>query len=199
VPKARAAELERITGISTANDVAHEPRVLAAARAAGLDLDLAAMPEGLETVVGERGITLSGGQRQRVALARAIVSEPRLLILDDSLSSVDAETEQVILRNLRAVMTGRTVVLISHRVAAVKDADQILCLDQGRIVERGTHQELLTAGGLYAELYRTQHEPAFESTEAEAEAEIASAAPSPPPDASAAPSPPVATAAGGAS
>jgi ATP-binding cassette, subfamily B, multidrug efflux pump len=99
-------------------------------------------------------------------LARAIVGEPRLLILDDSLSSVDAETEQVILRNLREVMTGRTVVLISHRVAAVKDADQIICLDQGRIVERGTHQELLAAGGLYAELYRTQHEPAFEAADA---------------------------------
>jgi ATP-binding cassette, subfamily B, multidrug efflux pump len=165
VPKARAAELERITGVSTTTDLAHEPRVLAAARAAGLDRDLAAMPEGLETVVGERGITLSGGQRQRVALARAVVGAPRLLILDDSLSSVDAETEQVILRNLRAVMTGRTVVLISHRVAAVKDADQIAVLDLGRIVERGTHQELLAAAGLYAELYRTQHVPVLVASE----------------------------------
>jgi ATP-binding cassette, subfamily B, multidrug efflux pump len=165
VPKARAAELERVTGVVASSDLAHEPRVLAAARAAGLDRDLAAMPEGLETVVGERGITLSGGQRQRVALARAIVGSPRLLILDDSLSSVDAETEQVILRNLRAVMTGRTVVLISHRVAAVKDADQIVVIDQGAIVERGRHFELLAAGGLYTELYRTQHEPGLAAME----------------------------------
>lgn len=159
IPKARAAELERVTGVAAASDAASEPRVLAAARAAGLERDLAAMPEGLETVVGERGITLSGGQRQRVALARAIVGDPRLLILDDSLSSVDAETEQVILHNLRQVMTGRTVVLISHRVAAVKDADQIVVIDDGKLVERGRHAELLAAGGLYAELYRTQHEP----------------------------------------
>jgi ATP-binding cassette, subfamily B, multidrug efflux pump len=183
VPKARAAELDQVTGGKSAAaaraeaaDVAHEPRVLAAAKAAGLDRDLAAMPEGLETVVGERGITLSGGQRQRVALARAIVGSPRLLILDDSLSSVDAETEQVILKNLRAVMSGRTVVLISHRVAAVKDADQIAVIDAGTIVERGTHQSLLAAGGLYAELYRTQHQPmAAAIAEAEAEARAAAA------------------------
>lgn len=190
VPKARAAELEQVLAAQAqaqaqgkaaaaklpakADDVAHEPRVLAAAKAAGLDRDLVAMPEGLETVVGERGITLSGGQRQRVALARAIVGAPRLLILDDSLSSVDAETEQIILKNLRAVMSGRTVVLISHRVAAVKDADQIAVIDAGKIVERGTHQSLLAAGGLYAELYRTQHQPmaeALAAAEAEAKAE----------------------------
>lgn len=159
IPKARAAELERVTKVAVASDAIDDPRVLTAARAAGLERDLAAMPEGMATVVGERGITLSGGQRQRVALARAIVGQPRLLILDDSLSSVDAETEQVILHHLRQVMSGRTVVLISHRVAAVKDADQILVLDEGKLVERGTHSELLTSGGLYAELYRTQHEP----------------------------------------
>ena len=126
------------------------------AKAAGLARDLVVMPEGLATVVGERGITLSGGQRQRVALARALAAQPRLLVLDDSLSSVDAETEQLILGHLRAVMTGRTAVLISHRVAAIKDADQILVLDEGRIVERGSHDELLAAAGLYSELYRTQ-------------------------------------------
>jgi ATP-binding cassette subfamily B protein len=114
------------------------------------------MPEGLGTIVGERGITLSGGQRQRVALARALASAPRLLVLDDSLSSVDADTERAILKNLRAVMHGRTAVLISHRVAAIKDADQILVLDQGKIVARGTHAALLAQGGLYSELYRTQ-------------------------------------------
>ncbi|MBA3540899.1 MAG: ATP-binding cassette domain-containing protein, partial [Deltaproteobacteria bacterium] len=133
-----------------------EPRVIEAAIAAGLVRDLAAMPDGLSTIVGERGITLSGGQRQRVALARALAKAPRLLVLDDSLSSVDAQTERLILKNLRSVMHGRTAVLISHRVAAIKDADQILVLDQGKVIARGTHEQLLATGGLYAQLYRTQ-------------------------------------------
>jgi ATP-binding cassette, subfamily B, multidrug efflux pump len=135
-------------------------RVARAADAAGLARDLAALPEGDRTVVGERGITLSGGQRQRVALARALAAEPKVLILDDSLSSVDAETERHILERLAAVMHGRTSILISHRVAAVKDADQIVVLDEGRVVEQGRHHELLARDGLYAELYRTQHEAA---------------------------------------
>lgn len=124
--------------------------------AAGLTPDLAALPDGLETIVGERGIMLSGGQRQRVALARAIAAEPRILILDDSLSSVDAQTERDILTRLRPILRGRTSILISHRVAAVREADQILVLDRGRVAERGTHQTLLAAGGLYASLYREQ-------------------------------------------
>jgi ATP-binding cassette subfamily B multidrug efflux pump len=136
--------------------------------AAGLTRDLAVMPEGLGTIVGERGITLSGGQRQRVALARALAAMPRLLVLDDSLSSVDAETERLILGHLRAVMHGRTAVLISHRVAAIKDADQILVIDQGRIVERGSHDELLASGGLYSELYRTQLQTQLDVTRKEA-------------------------------
>jgi ATP-binding cassette subfamily B protein len=156
IPAARARELERAGAIAAAVDLSAEPRVIAAAEAAGLVRDLAVMPEGLATIVGERGITLSGGQRQRVALARGLATMPRLLVLDDSLSSVDAETEQLILGHLRRVMHGRTAVLISHRVAAIKDADQILVLDQGRIVERGSHDQLLAAGGLYSELYRTQ-------------------------------------------
>ena len=156
IPAARAKELERAGAIAGAVDLSGEPKVTAAAMAAGLTRDLAVMPDGLGTIVGERGITLSGGQRQRVALARALAAMPRLLVLDDSLSSVDAETEQLILGHLRAVMSGRTAVLISHRVAAIKDADQILVLDQGRIVERGSHDELIAAGGLYGELYRTQ-------------------------------------------
>ena len=145
-----------MVGAAAQADLRDEPRVTAAATAAGLARDLAVMPEGLGTIVGERGITLSGGQRQRVALARALAAAPRLLVLDDSLSSVDAETERVILGNLRAVMAGRTAVLISHRVAAIKDADQILVLDQGKIIERGTHGALLAAGGTYAALYQTQ-------------------------------------------
>jgi len=156
IPAARAKELERVVGMTAGVDLRDEPRVNEAAKAAGLSRDLAAMPEGLATIVGERGITLSGGQRQRVALARALASTPRLLVLDDSLSSVDAETEREILRNLRSVMHGRTAVLISHRVAAIKDADQIIVLDQGKIVARGTHAELLAQGGTYCELYQSQ-------------------------------------------
>jgi ATP-binding cassette, subfamily B, multidrug efflux pump len=158
IPAARRAELERVGAAASAPDLSNEPRVVAAARAAGLERDLAAMPEALATIVGERGITLSGGQRQRVALARALGAAPRLLVLDDSLSSVDAETERTILTHLRDVMTGRTAVLISHRVAAIKDADQILVLDQGKVVERGTHDELLKRGGVYSDLYKTQLE-----------------------------------------
>jgi len=156
IPAARARELERVVGMAASADLRDEPKVTAAATAAGLMRDLAVMPEGLATIVGERGITLSGGQRQRVALARALASAPRLLVLDDSLSSVDAETERVILKNLRDVMSGRTAVLISHRVAAIKDADQIIVLDEGKVVARGTHEQLLAQGGTYSELYRTQ-------------------------------------------
>jgi ATP-binding cassette, subfamily B, multidrug efflux pump len=133
-----------------------DPRVHRAAEAAGLARDIAALPRGYDTLVGERGITLSGGQRQRVALARAIASEPRVLILDDSLSSVDAHTERTILGALDEVMKGRTAILISHRVAAARRADRIAVIDDGRLVELGTHDELIAQRGLYAELYRTQ-------------------------------------------
>jgi ATP-binding cassette subfamily B protein len=156
IPAARAKELEAMGAAAEKKDLRDDPKVIAAAEAAGLDRDLGVMPEGLATIVGERGITLSGGQRQRVALARALAAAPRLLVLDDSLSSVDAETERKILKNLRAVMHGRTAVLISHRVAAIKDADQIVVLDQGKVVAKGTHAQLLAQGGLYSELYRTQ-------------------------------------------
>lgn len=156
IPAARARELETIGAAAEKRDLRDDPKVIAAAEAAGLDRDLAVMPEKLATIVGERGITLSGGQRQRVALARALAAAPRLLVLDDSLSSVDAETERKILKNLRGVMHGRTAVLISHRVAAIKDADQIVVLDQGKVVARGTHAQLLAQGGVYSELYRTQ-------------------------------------------
>jgi ATP-binding cassette subfamily B multidrug efflux pump len=131
-------------------------RVRRAAEAAGLAPDIAVLPDGYDTLVGERGITLSGGQRQRVALARALAADPQILILDDSLSSVDAQTEREILTRLQPILAGRTAILISHRVAAVKDADQILVLDGGRVAEHGTHAALLAAGGVYASLYREQ-------------------------------------------
>jgi ATP-binding cassette subfamily B protein len=142
--------------VSGARALPVSDEVRRAAQAAGLERDLDALPAGFHTVVGERGITLSGGQRQRVALARALVARPRVLLLDDSLSSVDAETEKEILGHLDEVMRGRTAILISHRVAAVRRAHQIAVLDQGKLVERGTHDELLALGGVYAELYRTQ-------------------------------------------
>ncbi|HEV8578486.1 MAG TPA: ABC transporter ATP-binding protein [Thermoanaerobaculia bacterium] len=130
--------------------------VAEAARLAGLEADLAAFPNGLDTVVGERGLTLSGGQKQRVALARALLRQPRILLLDDCLSAVDTHTEEQILGNLRRVFRGRTVFLVSHRISTVRDADVILVLDHGRILERGTHSQLIASGGLYAELHQRQ-------------------------------------------
>jgi ATP-binding cassette subfamily B protein len=107
-------------------------------------------------MVGERGITLSGGQKQRAAIARAVVTDPRILILDDALSAVDTYTEEEILSRLRGVMKTRTSIIISHRISTVRDADQIVVLDDGRLVEKGKHEELIKLGGLYAELYKKQ-------------------------------------------
>jgi ATP-binding cassette subfamily B multidrug efflux pump len=131
-------------------------RVRTAAEVASLDSDVQEFPAKYETMVGERGITLSGGQKQRTALARAIVRDPRILILDDSLSSVDTQTEERILSRLRGIMRGRTTILIAHRTSTVRDADQIVVLRDGRITERGTHDELLARGGYYADLYQKQ-------------------------------------------
>ena len=130
--------------------------VAEAARLAGLGSDMEAFPDGLDTIVGERGITLSGGQKQRVALARALLRASRILLLDDCLSAVDTHTEEQILRNLRTVFQGRTVFLVSHRISTVKEADLILVLDRGEILERGTHAQLIAFGGLYADLHQRQ-------------------------------------------
>ena len=133
-----------------------EMTVEKAAAIAGLADDIADFPGGYDQLVGERGITLSGGQKQRTAIARAVMREPRILILDDSLSAVDTYTEEKILHNLRDVRSGRTTLIVSHRVSTIRDADLICVLDHGRIIERGTHDELLALGGEYADLYERQ-------------------------------------------
>lgn len=130
--------------------------IAAAARVAGLHEDVLAFPHGYDTAVGERGITLSGGQKQRVGIARAVLRDTPVLLLDDSLSSVDTHTEERILAGLGPEMRRRTTLIVSHRVSAVRDADEIVVLEDGRIVDRGTHGELIGRGGLYAALVREQ-------------------------------------------
>lgn len=127
-----------------------------AAHVSRLDKDLVDFPKGYDTVVGERGITLSGGQKQRTAIARAVITDPKILVLDDALSAVDTYTEEEILSRLAGVMRSRTTIIVSHRISTVRNADQIVVLDDGRIVERGTHDQLVGRHGVYAELYRKQ-------------------------------------------
>lgn len=141
-------------------DEATEEEIHQAAQDAVVHDNIADFPDGYDTLLGERGVNLSGGQKQRISIARAILRKPKILIFDDCLSAVDTETETLILENLRRIMKGRTTILISHRVSTVRDADLILVLDKGRIVEQGNHTELLEKQGLYAELNRKQQRTA---------------------------------------
>jgi len=142
--------------IAFGKEDATDEEVSAAAEAANIAQDIEEFPEKYRTLVGERGITLSGGQKQRTAIARAIIRNPRILILDDALSSVDTHTEDKILNHLREVMQNRTTIFISHRVSTVRNADRIAVLHGGRIVELGTHDELLARNGYYSDLYNKQ-------------------------------------------
>ena len=137
-------------------DEVSDEELARAVRIAKLDRDVEIFPQGMDTMVGERGVTLSGGQKQRATLARALLMDPPVLILDDCLSSVDAQTEAEILEGLRSILKEKTCLIISHRISAVKEADEILVLDEGKIIERGTHEQLVNRGGVYADLYQQQ-------------------------------------------
>ncbi len=142
--------------IAFGQENATEQEVGSAAEAANIATDIEEFPEQYQTMVGERGITLSGGQKQRTAIARAVIRNPRILILDDALSSVDTHTEDKILNHLREIMQDRTTIFISHRVSTVRNADKIAVLHAGRVVELGTHEELLARNGYYSDLYNKQ-------------------------------------------
>jgi ATP-binding cassette subfamily B protein len=135
---------------------AGEAEVVRAAEISNIVAEIQSFPKGFDTMVGERGLTLSGGQKQRVTISRAVLRDPRILILDDALSSVDTDTEERILNQLTGILAGRTAILISHRISTIRNADEIVVLDQGTIVEQGSHEELLALGGYYAELYNKQ-------------------------------------------
>lgn len=157
VPQETFLFSERIReNIALGVDSATDDEIHNAAEAANIATDIESFPEGYDTMVGERGITLSGGQKQRTAIARALIRNPKILILDDALSSVDTHTEDKILNHLRDVMRGRTTIFISHRVSTVRNADRIAVLHSGRIVELGTHDELLALNGYYCDLYNKQ-------------------------------------------
>jgi ATP-binding cassette subfamily B protein len=132
---------------------ATEEEVAEVARLAQIYDEMMGSPEGMNTVIGEKGITLSGGQRQRIAIARAILMDPPIFILDDALSSVDIQTEERILEGLEKFLRGKTSILITHRIAPLRRADRIIVLDKGRVVETGDHKTLLSKGGIYSELY----------------------------------------------
>jgi ATP-binding cassette subfamily B protein len=135
---------------------ATEDELWAALSAAQIDRLIRSLPEGLDTVVGDRGYRLSGGERQRLAIARLLLKAPRIVVLDEATAHLDSESEAAVQRALDTALEGRTSLVIAHRLSTVRNADRILVLDEGRIVQEGTHTELLAEGGLYADLYRTQ-------------------------------------------
>jgi subfamily B ATP-binding cassette protein MsbA len=147
--------------IKYGNRDASDEAAIAAAKAADLDPFVQSLPDGYETLIGENGIKLSGGQKQRLALARALVTDPRILILDDVTSALDGETEARVQDALRVVMKGRTTFIIAHRLSSVVEADRILVMDRGSIVDEGTHDELVSRGGIYRELYEEQFRSAL--------------------------------------
>ena len=131
-------------------------KVIAAAKLAGAHEFILELPEGYDTIVGERGGSLSGGQRQRLAIARALVTDPRILIFDEATSALDYESERIVHDNMAEIARGRTVFIIAHRLSAVRHADRIITIDHGRIVEDGKHEDLMRTGGRYSQLYRLQ-------------------------------------------
>jgi ATP-binding cassette subfamily B protein len=151
-----SATINQNIGFGARGEKGGPEHITGAAQIARMDKDIEDFPHGYDTVVGERGITLSGGQKQRTAIARALVVDPRILVLDDALSAVDTHTEEEILSRLTRVLSQRTSIIVSHRVSTVRSADQILVLDRGRIVERGSHDSLVALNGLYAALHRQQ-------------------------------------------
>jgi ATP-binding cassette subfamily B protein len=144
------------SNIAFGNSSQNPESITGSAIAAGLASEINEFPLKYDTILGERGITLSGGQKQRAALARALAADPRILILDDAFSSVDTHTEEEILANLRQILMGRTTIMISHRISTVKNADLILVMSHGKVIEKGRHAELLALGGHYAGLYEKQ-------------------------------------------
>ncbi|MGZ3822771.1 MAG: ABC transporter ATP-binding protein, partial [Mucilaginibacter sp.] len=142
--------------IAFSADVLDMPRIEQAAKDAAVYTNIVELEKGFETLIGERGVTLSGGQKQRVSIARAIVKQPQILIFDDCLSAVDTRTEEEILNNLGNIMQGKTSIIIAHRISTIKNADKILVMDKGEIVEQGTHDELMQQKKVYFELYEKQ-------------------------------------------
>jgi subfamily B ATP-binding cassette protein HlyB/CyaB len=142
--------------IALANPAMPLEQVMAAAELSGAHEFIVRLAQGYDTIVEERGVNLSGGQRQRLAIARALVTQPRILILDEATSALDAESEAIIQKNLKAMAQGRTVLIIAHRLSAIRQCQRIIALEQGRIIESGTHEDLLKSGGRYADLYRQQ-------------------------------------------
>ena len=136
---------------------ATKEEIEAAAKAANAHDFIMELPEGYNTMLGDRGVNISGGQRQRIAIARAILKDPRILILDEATSALDTESERVVQEALNRLMVGRTSIIIAHRLSTIKNADRILVLDKGKLVEDGTHEELMAKNGLYAHLYQIQY------------------------------------------